>query len=206
MNIIPSWVADTTTALSIGKRSTHAQIKSQHDTTLAMWLEAQTAKKREGALTAVEYERADKPQRAADKAQAGGAWYSFANYANGHRSGPNWQGSNIVVLDADAKHGQEEDAKYSFTAAQLAHRLSGLQFIALPTHSYTDNCPRWRIVIPLTERVTNRGDFAEVAKHLGGKLDAYVDPRSETPEQYWFSLSAPKGEWETRLGLIVVGN
>lgn len=199
----PPWLHKTPIAISIGKRDTHADIKSQHDTTLATWLKGQTGTKREGVMTAAEYAAATKAQRVADKARVG--WYSISHYNNNRRSGENWTGTITCVLDADAKHGNLEGAQYSFSADELVRRLDGLQFVALPTHSYTDECPRWRIVVPLSETVTDRSEFGAIAKHISKRLDGFVDPRTYTPEQYWFSLSAPKGEWEKRLGLIVVG-
>jgi hypothetical protein len=200
-----AWLHQTPIAISIGKRGTHATVKEQRNTTLAVWLKGQTKTNREGVMTAAEYVAADKELRGADKSAAGGGWYSFAHYDENHRAGDNWKGSNIVVIDADAKHGHEEGPQYSFTAAQLAARLDGLQFVALPTHSYTDECPRWRIVIPMSEVVADRAEFAAVAKKVAEKLNSNVDARSYTPEQYWFSMSAPKGEWANRLDLIVVG-
>ena len=61
-------------------------------------------------MNAVDYAAANKNARNADKAKAG--WYSFAAYEKHRRNGENWQGSNIVVIDADAKHGEVESAEY----------------------------------------------------------------------------------------------
>ncbi len=198
------WLEHTVVQLSKGKKGTHATVAQSVRMTLAGWLEAQTRKPREGTLTADQYVVADKERRNADKANAGGAWYSFAQYDANHRHGNNWHGTNIVVIDADAKFGNKEGPQYSFTGAKVRARLEGLQFVALPTHSYTDEVPRWRIIIPLSEVVTDRTQFAAVARHLSTRLDGYVDPRTYTPEQYWFSMSAPKGEWSKRLSLVMV--
>ncbi len=197
------WSQQIVINLSRGKGD-WAEVKASTQATLADWLKWQISKRREGSLDAIEYATASKDLRDEDKALAG--WYSFAAYDDNHRIGKSWRGSNIVVIDADAKHGKDEGPEYSFTADQLRERLKGLQFIALPSHSYTDEIPRWRIVIPLSEVITDRKEFAAIARQLAGRLDGYVDPRSYTPEQLWFSLSAPKGEWARRIALIVVGD
>lgn len=197
------WAQQVVVNVSRGKGD-WAKVKNQYPgVTLSAWFNGQVGTVREGAMTADEYVTADKDSRNGEKAKAG--WYSFAAYAGDHRDSKNWQGSNIVVVDADAKYGKEEGAEYSFTAAQVRARLDGLQFIALPSHSYTEEIPRWRIVIPLSEEVTNRDEFSAIARLLAGRLDGYVDPRTYTPEQLWFSMSAPKGEWHRRVGQIVVG-
>lgn len=196
-----SWLEQTKVDISRGKES-WGKLADSASTTLAEVLSWQTRKVREGKMTAAEYAAADLKARNADKARAG--WYSFSLYAFNHRNGDNWQGTNIVVLDADAKFGPTEGAQFSFTAEQLRDRLDGLQYIALPTHSYTDQIPRWRIVVPLSEVVTDRTEFDAIAHSLAGKLDYYVDPRSYLPEQLWFSLSAPKGEWQGRVDRILV--
>lgn len=196
------WTQQTTVTLSRGKGD-WAQIKQSGHGTLLDWFKWQVGTKREGAMTADEYANADKKAREPDKIMAG--WYSFAAYTDKHRESANWQGSNICVLDADAKHGKIEGPQYSFTADALRERLDGLQYIALPTHSYSDDIPRWRIVIPLSEVIAERNEFAAIARLLAGRIDGYVDPRSYTPEQLWFSMSAPKGEFANRVGLIVVG-
>lgn len=196
------WPQMTTVSLSRGKGD-WAEVKKSGNCTLQDWLKWQVDTKREGAMTADGYAKADKKAREADKAMAG--WYSFAPYANDHRDGRNWRGSNIVSLDADAKHGKDEGPQYSFTADALRERLDGLQYIALPTHSYSDKIPRWRIAIPLSEVITERKEFDAIARLLARRLDGCVDSRSYTPEQPWFSMSAPKGEFANRVGLIVVG-
>jgi hypothetical protein len=197
-----SWSQQIAINLSRGK-SDWGEVKGSATVTLADWLMWQIGNRREGFLDAMEYASANKAAREGDKVLAG--WYSFAAYDKSHRNSRNWQGSNIVVIDADAKHGESDGAEYAFTVDQLRERLTGLQFIALPSHSYTDEIPRWRIVIPLSEVITDRKEFAAIARQLAGRLDGYVDPRSYTPEQLWFSMSAPKGEWDRRIELIVVG-
>lgn len=197
-----AWSQQIVTDVSRGKGD-WAKVKASIQATLADWLMWQIGKKREGSLAALEYASATKAAREADKARAG--WYSLAAYDDNHRDGKNWRGSNIVVIDADGKNGGAEGPQYSFTADQLRERLNGLQFIALPSHSYTDETPRWRIAIPLSEVTIDRKEFEVVARHLAARLDGNVDPRSYTPEQLWFSMSAPKGEWERRIKLIVVG-
>jgi hypothetical protein len=196
------WSCDISIDLSRCKGD-WVKVQASRHTTLAEWLIWQIGKKREGSLDAIEYASVSKNTRDADKALAG--WYSFAAYNDNHRNSKNWRGSNIVVIDADAKHGKDEGPQYSFTADQLRELLRGVQFIALPSHSYTDAIPRWRIAIPLSEVITDREEFEAIARHLAARLDGNVDPRSYTPEQLWFSMSAPKGEWERRIELIVVG-
>jgi hypothetical protein len=196
------WLRDIKVSLSRGKTE-WATVKKSGPTTLQDWCAWQVSTEREGAMTADEYARANKSARNVDKAMAG--WYSFAVYADGHRHSDNWHGSNICILDADAKQGKEEGPQYSFTADALRERLDGLQFVALPTHSYTTEIPRWRIAIPLSEVITDRNEFSAIARILAKRLDCFVDPRSYTPEQLWFSMSAPKGEFANRVGLIVVG-
>lgn len=200
-----AWIRDLPIAISRGKPGTHARIETQASCTLLDWLKWQVSSPREGRMTLNEYVAAEDEAQKADKALAGAHWYSFAHYNDDHRNSDNWQGSNVVVLDADAKCGTEEGARFSFTAAQLRDRLSGLHFLALPTHSYTNDVPRWRIAIPLSEVVTDRVTFSNIAKHIAARLDGNVDPKSYTPEQYWFSLSAPRGEWSKRLSLITYG-
>jgi hypothetical protein len=197
------WLREIKVNLSRGKGD-WATVKKSGPATLLEWRAWQVGTEREGAMTADEYASANKSARNDDKAMAG--WYSFAAYADGHRHSENWQGSNICILDADAKYGKDEGPKYSFTADALRERLGGLQYLALPTHSYTDEIPRWRIAIALSEVITARKEFDAIARHLACRLDGYVDPRSYTPEQLWFSMSAPKGEFANRVGLIVVGD
>ncbi|MDA8259923.1 MAG: hypothetical protein M0Z99_30505 [Betaproteobacteria bacterium] len=198
-----AWTQQIVTDVSRGKGD-WAEVKASAQATLADWLKWQIGKRREGLLDAIKYASATKAAREADKVRAG--WYSFAAYDHNHRNSKNWRGSNIVVIDADAKHGENEGPEYSFTADQLRERLKGLQFIALPSHSYTDEIPRWRIVIPLSEVVTDRKEYEAIARQLAWRLDGYVDPRSCTPEQLWFSMSAPKGEWDRRIKLVVLGD
>ena len=197
-----TWSQTTTVTVSRGNGDL-AAVKVSGNYSLAEWLNWQVGTRREGTMNAKEYVAANKQARNADKAMAG--WCSFAYYINKHRNEENWQGSNIVVLDADAKHGKNESAAFSFNANELRKRLDGLQFIALPTHSYTDEIPRWRIVITLSEALTNRDEFGAIARHLASRLDGYVDPRSYTPEQLWFSMSAPKGEFQRHVDRILVG-
>jgi hypothetical protein len=198
----PTWAQQARVHMSRGKGD-WATVKVHGQTTIAAWYDWQVDTKREGLLSANEYAAANTDARNAEKVKAG--WYSFAEYSNDHRHSNDWHGSNIVVLDADAKHGTEEGPDYAFSGDELVNRLEGLHFIALPSHSYTDEVPRWRIIIPLSETITGRAEYAAIARHLAKRLDGYVDPRSYTPEQLWFSMSAPKGEWDKRLGLIKVG-
>ncbi|MCX7168155.1 MAG: hypothetical protein NTV11_18030 [Rhodocyclales bacterium] len=198
-----TWPEQTPVSLSRGNGD-WAAVKKCGGCTLRDWFKWQVGTKREGAMTADEYAKAGKSAREADKVKAG--WYSLSAYADEHRDAANWQGSNICILDADAKYGKVEGPQYSFTADALRERLDGLQFIALPTHSYSDEIPRWRIVIPVSEVITERKEFDAIARLLARRLDGYVDPRSYTPEQLWFSMSAPRGEFTNRVGLIVVGD
>lgn len=200
------WINEYQIALAEGKHGSHSVVKKQNRCTLSAWLMWQIKRKREGNLTLHEYVVGTKEERSADKAEAGGSWFSFSQYRDSHRSGDNWSGSNVVVLDADAKCGKEEGAKFAFTRVQLRHRLDGLQFVALPTYSYTDDIPRWRIVVVLTEVITDRDEFRAISRAIAARLDMFVDPRSFTPEQYWFSMSGPRGEWEKRLSLIVASD
>ncbi len=206
-----SWPSEVTVSVSTGKSQNFGLVTKAVETTLDRWLAAQLKTPREGVLAAQEYAdlclaaETDKGAKARkDAEKAAWHWYSFASYVDNHRKAANWQGSNIAVLDADAKYGTREGAQYSFKPDDLRQRLDGLKFIAVPTHSFTESVPRWRIVIPLSECVTDRREFEAVAKHLGGLLNGYVDPRSYTPEQLWFAFSAPKGEWNKRRSLIMV--
>ena len=197
-----NWPQETPVNLSRGKGD-WAEIAKAGVCNLAEFLAWQTREKREGSMNAEQYAKSGKDDREADKKKAG--WYSLAAYENKHRNGANWRGSNIVILDADAIRAGKEGPQFSFSADDLRQRLDGLQFLALPSHSYTDQIPRWRIVIPLSEVLTERGEFDAIARTLAQRFNSYVDPRSYTPEQLWFSMSAPKGEWDRHLERIVVG-
>jgi putative DNA primase/helicase len=196
------WLKGTRLSLSRGDSSNLAAVAGYSESTLAVFLHAQIVTPRLGRMSAGEYAAADKPARDADKAAFG--WFSHAAYSGQHRNKDNWQGSNIVVFDADATCGDQHGPEYSFDGEELRQRLSGLWFIALPTHSWTDSVPRWRILIPLSDATTHRDEYKDIAQELAGLLDGYVDPRSFTPEQLWYNLSAPAGEWENRKRLIMV--
>ncbi len=195
------WLHGHCTALSHGKPPKWAEVRRETETTLAALLKGQTNTPREGRLTGAEYHNATDEAKKADKSAF--AWFSLAHYENSHRNADNWKGSNCVVLDADGKTPTGE-TRY-FTRGELRERFDGLRFIALPSHSFTVDCPRWRIVIPLSETIIDRGEYAAAAKHLAGRLDMCVDGKSYTPEQLWFVMSAPKGEWATHVAQIVVG-
>ena len=196
------WLKVASLSLSRGDSSNLATVVEFSEATLAAFLQAQIASPRLGRMSEVEYSSADKSARAADKAPFG--WYSLSGYAGDHRNASTRQGSNIAALDADATVGGVTGAEYAFSAADLKQRLAGLYYIALPTHSYTDELPRWRILILLSEMITDRGEYAQVARDLAARLDGYVDPRSYTPEQLWYNLSAPADEWQNRKSLILV--
>lgn len=199
------WLKQTKMFVAKGRPGSHVDIASQSNMTLAKFLRQQTQTMREGRLTQAEYTSADRDKQKADKGFAGGEWISLASYEHDYRNRENWQGSNAVVIDADAKHGINEGARYAFSSAQLKDRLAGLQFLALPTHSYLDEIPRWRIIVTLSEIVTDPTEYAAIAHALAKRLDDNIDPRTFTPEQYWYSMSAPKDERDKRLGMIVVG-
>lgn len=196
------WLRNTPLSLSRGDSSNLAAVAGYSESTLAAFLHAQIVTPRLGRMSAGEYATADKPARDADKAAFG--WFSLAAYSGQHRNKDNWQGSNIVVIDVDATCGDQHGPEYSFDGEELRQRLSGLWFVALPTHSWTDSVSRWRILIPLSDATTNRDEYKQIAQELAGLLDGYVDPRSFTPEQLWYNLSAPAGEWENRKRLIMV--
>ena len=158
---------------------------------------------RESKLTEVEYNAATDAAQKGDKA---GAWVSLAHYDGLHRVRKNWNGTNCVVLDADATNGKEGADKlagkeYSFSLEQLKERFKGCRYIIAPTHSYTDEIPRWRVFIFLTKVINDADIFEQVARHLAMRLNGYVDPRSYLPEQLWYLPSCPKGEIEKRKSL-----
>jgi len=196
------WLADAAVTVSSGSSHNLGMVVAAEAISLAMFVKQQISDIREGQLNAAEYQAADKEARNADKAPFG--WYTFATYTGQHRNSTNWLGSNIVVLDADATVGGVIGAEYAFSAGDLKQRLAGLLYIALPTHSYTNEIPRWRILILLSEMISDREQYDQIARDLAGRLDGYVDPRSYTPEQLWYNLSAPAGEWETRRKLITI--
>ena len=196
------WLGDYHVTASIGESGNFARVTNSTPMKMAAFLKTQVSTRRLGSRSESDYAIADKAVRDADKAAFG--WFSLAAYSGQHRNKDNWQGSNIVVIDADATCGDQHGPEYSFDGEELRQRLSGLWFIALPTHSWTDSVPRWRILIPLSAATSHRDEYKAMAQELAGLLDGYVDPRSFTPEQLWYNLSAPAGEWESRKRLIMV--
>ena len=159
---------------------------------------------REGNLTQSEYAAADKPRKNSEK---DGVWFSLSKYNDSRRNRESWLGSNCIPLDIDATNGLTGDAKregeaYAFTKDMIMERLKGLCFILVPTHSYTHKIPRWRAFIFLATPIVDSDAYTKSAKELAKKLDGYVDPRSYTPEQLWYSPSCPKGEIVSRINLI----
>ncbi len=159
---------------------------------------------REGDLPFADYWLATKDERNDEKARAANHWYSCGRYKVATRSKDSVIEVGAIVLDADGTNGKaagqkQEGSEYSFTGADLLARFPDLLFVAAPTHSYTSEVPRWRIVFPLAERIKNRDAFAAAAKLLAARINGYVDPRSYLWEQLWFAPSCPLGElaqWE----------
>lgn len=181
-----------------------AKVTQEGSISLARFVAVMLKRPREGTLSAGDYSAA--PDSAQKRDKGAFSWFSLAQYRVPHRNSENWLGTNAAVLDLDASHGIEKGAKFSFTADALCERLADFRFIALPTHSYTDEAPRWRVIIPLSETLTDREEYGAVAGHLSGLLDNYVDQRSLLPEQLWYVMSTPKGEWNNRVSRIVVGS
>ena len=189
---------------SLGKATNYAKVTAEGQTTLANFISNMLKTPREGLLNANEYANASSAAQKQDKSKF--SWYSLGHYKTKYRNSANWLGGNIAVLDLDASYGLKKNKiEYSFSADSLHERLYGLNFIALPTHSYTDDVPRWRVLIPLSETLTDRKEYECVISCLAEKFDNFIDPRSLLPEQLWFVMSAPKGEWNNRVSRIVVG-
>ena len=196
------WLKDTNVHLSRGTSKNLASVTQHTVMSMAEFVRLQIREQRTGQLSEAEYMVASKAKRDAEKGQFG--WYSPSNYADKHRDQYNWLGTNSVVLDADANNGKEEGPEFSFNGDQLRARLAGLLYIALPTHSYTAEIPRWRILIVLNSVITDRAEFEKIARDLAKNLNGYVDARSFTPEQLWYDFSTPAGEWDKRKEQVIV--
>ncbi len=154
---------------------------------------------REGALPFADYWLATKDERNDEKAGAAKHWFSCARYDDTTRNKDSVIEVGAIVLDADGTNGKaagqkQEGQQYAFSGADLLACFGDLLFVAAPTHSYTSEAPRWRIVFPLAERIKNRDAFAAAAKILATRINGYVDPRSYLWEQLWFAPSCPLRE------------
>jgi hypothetical protein len=107
------------------------------------------------------------------------------NARGGLRHNGNVERITALVLDLDGK-----DAAY--TAAQLRKALRRWKFIAYTTWQHTPDCPRWRVIIPLSEPIPptrQREALARVEALTGLKTDKQC---SDPTRLYFLPLCPPE--------------
>ena len=136
-----------------------------------------TPRTHESAALYADWQKHDKSKCTAAK-DVGGFVGATLHKSPGPRNKRNISTRTAVTLDADT-------ALPDFKS-RLQAELSGVAFVAYTTHSHTQECPRWRVVIPLRDPSTVHAAEA-AARRIAGRIGMeFFDPSTFQRERLFF--------------------